>query len=540
MALIGWNSVRGIAKHLSRNRSAVCSTCITCKPALQSKLQSVYILQTASMSGSTNDTLYTKEVKGFLDDLYKLVMDEAMVKGTDRAEKVVDFKHPEELKALLGLSIGETGATNEELLEACRKAIKYSVHTGHPLFINQLYCGGDPYGIAGSWVVEALNTNQHTYEVAPAFILTEAFIVEKMKSFVGYKGGDGIFSPGGSLANMFGIHLARFSHEESLNSTGLFNSKRLMLFTSDEAHYSTSKGSSFMGFGRDSVVSIKTDSQGRMMASDLEEKVNECIAKDCIPLCVVATCGTTVLGAYDDLNAIADVCEKHKMWMHIDAAWGGSALLSKTHRSLMSGVERSDSILWNAHKMMNAQVQCSMFLVKEKGLLERCNCGNATYLFQQDKFYDVSYDTGDKTVQCGRKAEAFKLYLMWKAKGDKGFEMQIDKAFDNARYLTEKVRATEGFRPVLPEFQCTNISFWYIPPSLRGQEETPEWWDKISKVAPKIKERMVMKGNMMIGYQPLKYRNMVNFFRVIIQSPALNYKDMDFIVEEIDRLGQDL
>ena len=136
-------------------------------------------------------------------------------------------------------------------------------------------------------------------------------------------------------------------------------------------------------------------------------------------------------------------------------------------------------------------------------ILHRCNSASASYLFQPDKFYDVSYDTGDKSFQCGRKVDAFKLWLMWKARGDKGMEQIVDNAFDCARlanafdyfcvlslyqivallrYFAEKVNSRPGFRLVIPEVNCTNVCFWYIPPSLRNCEESSQWWDQISKV----------------------------------------------------------
>ncbi|CAG0907193.1 unnamed protein product, partial [Darwinula stevensoni] len=133
--------------------------------------------------------------------------------------------------------------------------------------------------------------------------------------------------------------------------------------------------------------------------------------------------------------------------------------------------------------MMGAPLQCSLFLLKEQGLLHHCNSASATYLFQQDKFYDVSYDTGDKSVQCGRKVDAFKFWLMWKARGDVGLEWRIDNAFQCARYMTEKLQSREGFRLVLPEFECTNVCFWYIPPAFRGKTEDEDWWEKLEKVA---------------------------------------------------------
>ncbi|XP_023931282.1 glutamate decarboxylase 2 [Lingula anatina] len=194
------------------------------------------------------------------------------------------------------------------------------------------------------------------------------------------------------------------------------------------------------------------------------------------------------------------------------------------------------------------QLKCHWLLVNIQSLrilrrtiaktLNEAHCANACYLFQQDKCYDISYDTGDKSVQCGRKVDAFKLWLMWKERGHKGFERDIDNIFDMSRYLTQLVKDREGFELVLGEPQCTNVCFWYIPPSLRSLKRTAEWWQKLGKVAPKIKERMMVEGTMMVGYQPLG--DYVNFIRMVISNLNVTKEDMEFVVVEIERLGKDL
>ena len=130
----------------------------------------------------------------------------------------------------------------------------------------------------------------------------------------------------------------------------------------------------------------------------------------------MATEGTTVFGAFDPINALADVCAKYGLWLHVDSAWGGGVLMSRKHRHLMAGVERADSVTWNPHKLLGVPQQCSVILCRHQGLLKDVHRAEATYLFQKDKFYDISYDTGDKTFQCGRKVDVLKFWLMWKAK----------------------------------------------------------------------------------------------------------------------------
>ena len=257
-----------------------------------------------------------------------------------------------------------------------------------------------------------------------------------------------------------------------------------------------------------------------------------------MPFLVSATSGTTVLGAFDPLDEIAEVCERHGLWLHVDASWGGSALVSRKHRRLLHGIHRADSVAWNPHKMLMAGIQCSALLVKDKSdLLKKCYSAKATYLFQQDKFYDVSYDTGDKSIQCSRRPDAFKFWMTWKALGTSGLEERVNRAFALSRYLVDEIKKREGFK-LLMEPEYTNVCFWYIPPSLREMEEGPEFWRKLSLVAPAIKEKMMKKGSLMLGYQP--HRGKVNFFRQVVISPQVSREDMDFLLDEIDSLGRDM
>ncbi|XP_072173465.1 cysteine sulfinic acid decarboxylase-like [Diadema setosum] len=492
---------------------------------------------TGILVGEQGNCNRSEEVR-FLQECFNLMITEGYVKPLNGDCKVINFKHPKDLKQAMDLEIRDEPETHDQLLALCRDVFANSVKIGHPQFYNQLFAGQDTYGLAGSWMTECINESQYTYEVAPVFTLMEQEVIKKLRELCGYTNGDGIFCPGGSTANMYGINLARYQLNNDYKIKGTFGSKPLVIFASDQSHYSVLKGAAFLGIGTENVIKVKTDSSGRMLPSSLEEEILAAKARDTIPLVVVGTSGTTVLGAYDPLDKIADVCEKYGIWFHIDAAWGGGALLSKKYRHYLNGIERSDSMTWCQHKMMGVQLQCSAFLLNGKDdLMARGMSAKAKYLFQQDKFYDVSYDTGDKSLQCGRKVDAFKLWLMWRAKGNRGFEAEIDHKFAISRYFADLVREREGFELVM-EPQCTNVGFWYFPLCLRNEERTPEFWQRLHKVAPQIKEGMVQSGTMLIGYQP--NGSFVNFFRIIFANARVTQESVGFVLDEIDRLGRDI
>ncbi|XP_055372093.1 cysteine sulfinic acid decarboxylase [Condylostylus longicornis] len=483
----------------------------------------------------------------FIRDSIDEIINNAVFDSTQRNSKVLEWHDPNELNKIFDMKLNDKFDSDENLIELIRKTIKYSVKAGHPYFINQLYSSLDPYALIGQWLTDALNPSVYTYEVSPVFILMEEMVLKEMRNIVGFpkynndddNNGDGIFCPGGSIANGYAISCARYKYMPEIKTKGLSGLPRLVVYTSEDSHYSIAKLSSFMGIGIDNVYKIKTDQRGKMRIDHLNEEIERTKNEGGIPLLVVATAGTTVFGAYDPIEEISEICIKNNMWFHVDAAWGGGALLSQKYRHLLKGVEKADSVTWNPHKMLSSAQQCSTFLTRHKNILSECHSTNAAYLFQKDKFYDVKYDTGDKHIQCGRRADVLKFWFMWRAKGTDGLIKHVEHLFRMAEFFTKELKSrTNQFKLVLEEPECLNISFWYIPPSLRGKENDQLYNENLHKIAPKIKESMMKEGTMMVTYQSIK--GIPNFFRLVLQNSVLNESDMLHFINEIDRLGKDL
>uniref|UniRef100_A0A182XX13 Uncharacterized protein n=1 Tax=Anopheles stephensi TaxID=30069 RepID=A0A182XX13_ANOST len=481
-----------------------------------------------------------------LERVFRVLVDEGYLGPGTHEQPVVTFEYPDDLKKLIHFPMDEqtpcSAATVERIV---RLVLQYSVRTGHNHFHNQLFAGVDPYGLTGSWITEALNTSQYTFEVGPTFTLIEDAVIEKCLRLFEFGEGDGILCPGGSMSNMYAMVAARYRTVPDVKRTGVANlAQPLVVFTSEDAHYSITKGVHWLGIGLNNLIRVKTDHRGRMIPDELELAIRAVLDSGRKPFFVNATAGTTVLGAFDDFNLIADVCDRYGIWLHVDACLGGTAILSRRHKPLLSGIGRAQSLAWNPHKTLGAPLQCSVFLIKERGLLHECNAAKADYLFQQDKFYDISYDTGDKSVQCGRKVDAFKFWLMYKARGSDGLEALVDNAFDCADWLHGQLLQRAGFRTVLEQFQYTNISFWYVPTWLRvatPDQETADWWQRLYSVTADIKERMVKRGTALVGYVPLLHKGIGNFFRMVVTChPRPTRATMQYIIDEIERVGEEL
>uniref|UniRef100_A0A8C4S0W9 Cysteine sulfinic acid decarboxylase n=1 Tax=Erpetoichthys calabaricus TaxID=27687 RepID=A0A8C4S0W9_ERPCA len=420
-----------------------------------SSKQKVITVDGLTLNGPLHDN---KAGELFVDEAFQIIMDEVVKKGCNIKEKVCEWKDPEMLRDLLDLELGDSSEPHEKLLQLCRDVARFSVKTNHPRFFNQLFAGLDHHALVGRFLSDSLNTSQYTYEVGPVFVLMEEVVLTKLRAVIGWNSGDGIFCPGGSISTMYAMNLARYRAFPEVKVRGLWSLPRLALFTSQECHYSVKKSACFLGIGLENVQLSMSITGNLFFSLHLAPQS---------------------FGAFDPLDEIADVCQKYQA-----LAWGGSVLLSKKHRHLMTGIDRADSVAWNPHKMMMAGLQCSAFLLKDtSNLLKLCHSANATYLFQQDKFYDISYDTGDKSIQCGRKVDCLKLWLMWKARGTRGMEERVDRAFAYTRYLMDEMKKREGFQLLLEVTQFVNICFWYIPPSLRGQQGQEGYEEKLSKCA---------------------------------------------------------
>lgn len=195
------------------------------------------------------------------------------------------------------------------------------IFAGHPYFFNQLSSGLDIVSMAGEWLTATANTNMFTYEIAPVFILMETVVLTKMREIIGWDCGDSILAPGGSISNLYAFLAARHRMFPDYKEHGAkCLPGELVMFTSDQSHYSVKSCASVGGLGTDNCIMIHSDEAGRLIPSELERAIVERKARGQIPFFVSATAGTTVLGAFDPLNEIADICQRHGCWFHVDVS----------------------------------------------------------------------------------------------------------------------------------------------------------------------------------------------------------------------------
>lgn len=442
------------------------------------------------------------EMLGSLEDLLRHLED------SERQDPVLRPIGPEGAVARLGLAIPEDGIGLEGLCAKLEAIISETPKTSTSLFFNQLFGGRDSAGLLGDMLASALNNSMYTYKVAGPHVLIERVLVERMGHLMGYRSPGGVFSPGGSLSNLTALMLARNEAQEGVRASG-FTGKVHRVYTSATSHYSIKKGAGLVGIGRENVIKIPVDSQGRMDPRALEAAIQSDRARGYVPAMVNATLGTTVEGAFDPIRPLAEICRNNRTWLHLDAAWGGSMVLCPEYRDLFDGSELADSITWDVHKMLGVPLTSSVLLTRREEVLTKHLNEDADYLFQQDT---AMLNPGTRSLQCGRRNDVLKLWAAWQAHGDAGFAQRI-------RHLRSLVKSAVAVIKAHPDLTLT-----LDPASLNVCFRVRE------VDSATLCRRLLEQGRLMVGHATVQGEEII---RVIFVNPALTQKDVAHFFKEV-------
>ncbi len=438
-----------------------------------------------------------------------------LLNNTDNEMPVIKFKSPSELHEIIDLPIKQTRVSEQEFLELLDKYLEYSVRTGNKQFLNQLYSGFNFPAFIGEIFTSLANTSMYTYEVAPVATMIETEMIKLMNSYTGYTNGDGIFVSGGSNANLIAMFSARNKVFPEGRFIGYDRNIKLKAFINEQAHYSFETAANILGIGAVNVIKVKADKNGRLIPAELEREINDSIKRGEKPFFVSATCATTLLGAYDPIEEMFEICKKHDIWLHADGSFGGSIILSNNHRHLMKGIEKTDSFAWNPHKLMNIPLICSVVLVKKRGTLQHNITDiNTDYIFHD---IDMIEDLGKKSIQCGRKVDAVKLWFAWKYFGLEGYRKRIDNLIEMAKYAEIKVKENPRLELIVPR-QSFAICFRYIPVTQTD----------LNKFNLELRESLRKGGKTIVNYGNI---GEILSIRLITANGELEKSDIDLFFE---------
>jgi L-2,4-diaminobutyrate decarboxylase len=407
--------------------------------------------------------------------------------------------------------------------------LKGSMQLHHPGYLGHQLSVPLPLATLCEWTSAFLNNGMAVFEMGPASTAIEQAVVQWMSRALGWgEGGNGAFVSGGSLANLMGLLAARQERAGfSVARDGAHAGPPLAALASEQAHYCSGRAVQLMGWGEGGLLQIKTDAHYRLRPEELEAARAGAEAQGRRVIAVVASACSTATGSYDPLEPIADFCQRHELWLHVDGAHGASAVLSPAYRGLVRGIERADSVAWDAHKMLMMPALATGILFRDGSVVRRLFSQQAKYLFQEEEPYDL----GQRTIECTKKMMAMPLYVCLATYGEAFFAEHVTACFDKARQFAAHVRAQPDFELAV-EPQCNIVCFRHLPAALQGADAA-----QVNRWQTALRGRVLARGAYYLVQTQLRERV---YLRTTILHPLTTAGQLEGLLDELRAASAEL
>ena len=355
---------------------------------------------------------------------------------------------PGDLLDALPQSGPEKGESFAAILRDFDKLVMPAVtQWNHPRFFAYFACTGSTPAILGEMLAAALNTNGLHWKTSPAVAELEQRALDWLRQWMGLpEGWFGIVYDTASTSSMHAIVCAREMIAPEARADGSHGD--LVLYTSAQSHNSVEKGAIAVGLGQKNVRKVPVDAEFRMRADALASMVEEDKAAGKRPCCVVATVGTTSSTSIDPVPQIADIAEKHNLWLHVDAAYAGAAAILPEHRYIMAGVDRAHSLVFNAHKWLLTPIDLSAFYTRRPDLLRRAFSLSLEILKTHDD--PRAHNLMDYGVPLGHRFRALKLWFVLRYFGRERIQAMLRQHIQWAQDFAALVDVHPKFERVAP------------------------------------------------------------------------------------------
>jgi L-2,4-diaminobutyrate decarboxylase len=427
------------------------------------------------------------------------------------------------------------GAPAEDVWrEVWDRVVGGAIHLAHPMYMGHQVAPPLPHAVLADALASLLNQSLAVREMSPSGTPVEAQVIRWLCEAVGYPAGaDGTLVSGGSAANLTGLLAAREARFPGAWAGGLGSVPELaraVVLVSPHAHYSIERAAGVMGLGSDAVLTAP-ERDGRMDPGGLEEAIVAARVQGRVPLAVCATAGATATGAFDPLDAVADVCARQAVWLHVDGAHGASFALSPALRGLLNGIARADSISWDPHKMLWMPISAGAVLVRERRHLEAAFRQSAPYLFHDAGGDAPSPDAGRMTLQCSRRFDALKLWVCLRIYGADGLAEMMETTVRVTGALYARLEAADDFEPVHRP-QANILCFRHLPAAVAGRADA-----EVDAFQAALRERYNASGEGWITATVLNGRRVL---RVTLINPATGETHLDRLLAGLRRVGRGL
>ncbi|MDC0666713.1 pyridoxal phosphate-dependent decarboxylase family protein [Nannocystis radixulma] len=397
----------------------------------------------------------------------------------------------------------ERGSTFEHVLEVLfDRAVPCSFNTAGPGYLAYIPGGGLFLAAVADLIADATNRYVGVWQAAPGLVQLETNAVRWLAEIVGLPAGSGGFlTTGGSLATFSAVVTARSERLGERFDDGV-------IYTSEQAHHSVQRAARLAGFRRDQVREVAVDEQFRVDVEALARAIAEDRARGLRPCMIVGHAGTTNTGAVDDLAALAELAARERVWLHVDAAYGGFFCLTARGRAALAGIERADSVTLDPHKGMFLPYGTGCLLARDPAALRRAHGSPADYLppMQDDPEF---VDYCELSPELSRDFRGLRVWLPLKLLGAQVFARGLDEKLDLAESCAAALRELPGVELVAPP-QLSLLAFRHVPSGLADGPELDEhnrrWLAAINRRGRVYLTSTVVRGRFVLRVCVLSFR----------------------------------
>ena len=409
---------------------------------------------------------------------------------------------PGEIRAQLPPCAPEQPESFETILQDLEKIVLPGLsHWQHPNFFGYFPSNGLLASVLGDYASTGLGVLGLSWQASPALTEVEELVTDWMRQATGLGDGwSGVIQDTASTSTLIALLCGR----ERTTGYGLSRGglqaepQPLVVYTSASANSSVDKAALLAGFGRDNVRVVEHDREYAMRADALEACIGRDVQAGLKPCAVVATTGSTGTTALDPIARIAEVARQHRIWMHVDAAMAGSAMILPECRWMWHGVEQADSLVINAHKWLGAAFDCSLYYVRDPQHLIRVMSTNPSYL--QTAADAQVKNLRDWGIPLGRRFRALKLWFLIREQGLEGLRTRLRRDLENAQWLAEQVRAASNWR-VLAPVPLQTLCVRHEPAGLEGEaldRHTLGWVERVHRSGAAYLTPAILEGRWMV------------------------------------------
>lgn len=448
-------------------------------------------------------------------------------------QPVINQEPLEHIIAKLNLAtyIRDGGLSGQPLADFMTQYLATTTRLHHPAYMGHQVAVPYYTGSLGSLVDGFTNNAMAIYEMGPGAASIEYCIINWLLKKVGWQPapltmhqprrgiscGGGVLTHGGSLANLTALIIARNQVVPEVWETGV--SHDLALLAPAESHYSIARAAGILGIGKNAMYHLEVDQRGAVIPDKISTVYERLRNEGKRAIAVIANACSTAVGIYDPLQEIGEFCQTHHLWFHVDGAHGASALVSEKYRYLLQGVDKADSLTWDAHKLLQTPTLCAALLVRNHRLLDTAFQQEASYLFHEKA--QPGIDFIHRTVECTKAGLGLRLFLVLGALGERGLAEYIERQWELVLKAYEYIQQQQDFEcAVRPQ---SNILCFRIAGSDQKQLH--------------IRDALNAHGHFYLTTTSFRGKR---YLRIVLMNPHTTLEDIERLIYTIRQLAEEI